>query len=357
MKISIIGVGLIGGSIAKGLKKKDPKIHIHGFDKTEVIQKALKDGTVDSALKTIDDSVDSDIIFLCLPPELSLFVLEEIGPNICEQTIISDVCGVKGVFAYKWKNLQSKGLYVGGHPLTGKDKAGYEHSEADLFENTIYTLSNLYEGNEKINKLITTIEKLGARIRFLDPYLHDKIAATVSHLPQTIAVSLLLTASESEKGVNFLDFASGGFTDITRIAAIDFSLWDSLYRNNKRAIIPAIELFQKHLNLVKHAIHNKEFQKLGEMFKNARNSRDLIPKNTKGFISPLFDLFIEVHDTHGVIAKITSVVAKKSINIKDIELLKARENMSGSLRLSFDSKEALEKAHKYITKEGYTIYE
>jgi prephenate dehydrogenase len=356
MKISIIGTGLIGGSIAKGLKKNNPKIHLQGFDKTEVIQKAMKDGTIDTALKTIDDSVDSDIIFLCLPTELSLFVLEELGPNISPNTVISDVCGVKGIFAYKWKNMESKGVYVGGHPLTGKDKSGYDNSDADLFQNSIYTFTNLFEGDPRIDKLIETVDQLGARIKFMDPYLHDKIAACMSHLPQTIAVALLATANESEKGINFLDFASGGFTDITRIAATDFTAWDSLYRNNKRAIIPAIEQFQKNLNLVKHAIHNKEFQKLSEMFRNARNSRDLIPKNTKGFIRPLFDLFVEVNDELGVIAKITSVIAKKSINLKDIELLKARENMSGSLRLSFESEETMEKAKKYILKEGYTIY-
>ena len=134
--ISIFGLGLIGGSLAKALKNSKQKIEISGFDKDSVTEIALRLKIIDRKIDSISESLNSDIIFLCLPTDLSLEYFKKLAPQLKEGTIISDVCGVKGIFEDEWKKImasiptiggKSSGFYIGGHPMTGKEKGGFEN--------------------------------------------------------------------------------------------------------------------------------------------------------------------------------------------------------------------------------------
>jgi prephenate dehydrogenase len=216
--VSIVGLGLIGGSIAKALKNSGKAFYISAFDKPSVLNSAMEQKVIDSRLDNIGRAENSEIIFLCLPTDLSLSNLIQLAPVISENTVITDVCGVKGIFEREWRSLKSKGIYIGGHPMTGKESGGFENSDPLLFENSVYIISNSEKNPHNLNKLIEIIHLLGARIRFLDPFIHDKIIAQVSHLPQLLAVSLVNSVSKNDNGINYLDFAAGGFRDMTRIA-------------------------------------------------------------------------------------------------------------------------------------------
>ena len=247
--ISIIGLGLIGGSIAKGLKRGSTQIKILAYDKPEVIKKALIDGTIDYGLKSVEES----IIFLCLPIELTLEVFDKIMPISGENTIVTDVCGIKGALEDKRKNIKSKGIYIGGHPMTGKEKGGYENSDELLFENAVYILSDTEKENPKTKDLTDIIKLLGARIIFLNPNVHDKVVANVSHIPQLLAVVLVNSASKKSDDINNLDFAAGGFRDMTRIASSDFNIWESVLKLNKNEILQ--QAVYRHFSLHNRLIH------------------------------------------------------------------------------------------------------
>lgn len=355
-KIAIIGLGLIGGSIAKALKKSEPNIYISAFDKPEILAKAIYEKTIDCSLQNYKSCIEYDIIFLCLPLEQSLLVMEEIAPLAKDNTLITDVCGVKGAFEKKWDELQSKGCYIGGHPMTGKEKGGYDNSDALLFENAVYILSET--GNKSpqmLDMLIELIKILGARIRVLNSYEHDKVVANVSHLPQLLSVALVNNAAQSDGTVNNLDFAAGGFRDMTRIASSSFNIWESVIKYNKSEILETLENLQTKLSDIYNYIEKDDTEKIGNMFVNSAEKRDSIPKNTKGFINPLYDIFVYVQDRPGVLLTITSSLFSFGIDIKDMELLKIREGSGGTFKLSFVSYEVAVRSAEILRNNGFQV--
>lgn len=351
--ISIIGLGLIGGSIAKALKKSDLSLNINAFDKPDILTLALEDQTIDSKLLDITDALESDLIFICLPVNLSLDVFSKLAPKLKQNTIITDVCGVKGIFKKTWDSLKSEGIYIGGHPMTGKEKGGYKNSDPLLFENSIYILTDCdYDKIKKIG-FEEIIRGLGSRITCIDSDVHDLVVANVSHMPQLLSVALVNSSVGQNSQRSFIDFAAGGFRDMTRIASSDFSIWEPIVHHNREKILDALSQLSAELEEVKKMVTEGDFKKLDQKFENARIKRDEIPRNTKGFLTPLFDIFVFVKDEPGVISKISSALSVHNLNIKDIELLKIREGSGGTFRLSFESAEDAEKAHEYLRKVGY----
>jgi len=352
MKIAILGLGLIGGSLAKAIKNVRPDIFISGFDLPEITAQAFVENVIDEQLLSSIDVKDSDIIFLCLPTELSIQEIERLAPVVKSGSIITDVCSVKRVLEKKWDLLQSDGKYIGGHPMTGKEKGGFENSDPILFENAIYILTGKEAELPSSQTLIDLLTAIGAKIKFLDASLHDTIVANVSHLPQLVAVSLVNAALNGDQHA-FKDFAAGGFRDLTRIASSDFLIWEQIIRKNRIHILTALTKFQKTIADISTSIEKEDFSSLKLAFEKAKEKRDEIPKNSKGFLNPLSDIFIFVKDEPGVLFKMAEILFRNNISIKDVEILKMREGTGGTMRLSFDTKEIAKKAKGLIEQVGF----
>ena len=357
INISIIGLGLIGGSIAKALKNSSQAIFISAYDKKEVLDKAVKEKVIDQKLKNPEQAINSDIIFLCLPLEANLKTFKKLAPKLNVNSILSDVSGIKLAFQKEWERIDSKGIYIGGHPMTGKEQGGYDNSDPLLFENSVYIVTEDLTKGKPYNNFRKIIEQLGSNILQIPAKQHDVIAASVSHLPQLLAVTLVNTASLKTNEYNFLDLAAGGFRDLTRIASSDYNIWDEVIHQNKKQIITAIEEFSYELENVKKWISQDNSTKLSELFEDARKSRDEIPKNSKGFLTPVHDVFIFVKDEPGVISNISTKLYQANINIKDIELLKIREGNGGTFRLSFATKKIAESAKLILSDLGFKFRE
>jgi prephenate dehydrogenase len=352
MKIAILGLGLIGGSLAKAIKNVRPDIYVSAFDLPEVTSLAINEKVIDEQLTSSIEVKDSDIVFLCLPTELSIKEIENLAPVVKPGCIITDVCSVKEVIEKKWRSLQSRGIYIGGHPMTGKEKGGYENSDPILFENAIYILTGKEAELPSSQTLIDLLSAIGAKIKFLDASLHDTIVANVSHLPQLVAVSLVNAALNGDQHA-FKDFAAGGFRDLTRVASSDYLIWDQIIRNNRKQILTALSRFQKTVAELYSSIEKEDFASLQNAFEHAKEKRDEIPKNSKGFINQLSDIFIYVKDEPGVLNMMTSVLFQNNISIKDIELLKMREGTGGTIRLSFDNDAIATQAKTLIESIGF----
>ena len=352
MKIAILGLGLIGGSLAKAIRNVRPDIFISAFDLNEVTKLAFSEKVIDEQLSSSIEVKDSDIIFLCLPTELSIKEFEKLAPVVKSGCIITDVCSVKEILEKKWTTLQSKGTYIGGHPMTGKEKGGYENSDPILFENAIYILTGKEASLPSSQAFINLLSAIGAKIKFLDASLHDTIVANVSHLPQLVAVSLVNAALNGDQQA-FKDFAAGGFRDLTRIASSDFLIWEQIIRNNRKQILAALNGFQKTISDVALSIEKENYSELQIAFEQAKERRDEIPKNSKGFINQLADIFVYVKDEPGVLHKLTTILFQNKLNIKDMELLKIREGTGGTFRLSFDSEDIAQKAKTLIESIGF----
>ena len=353
-KISILGLGLIGGSLAKSLKNSGKEFEIKGFDKNPVLEEALRQKIIDAKIDSPEESLNSEIIFLCLPTDLSLKYFRKLSPKLKKGSIISDVCGVKGIFQDEWKKIKSSGFYVGGHPMTGKEKGGIENSDPLLFENSLYLLSEKGNDFPEINHFTDVIKLLGCRIRFIDPYLHDKVIAYVSHLPQVLAVSLVNSLKENKK-INYLDFAAGGFRDMTRVASSDFEIWEPIFRYNKSEIVSSIDDLIMRLKSVKKSVKKGDINLIKKEFKSSKKKRETVPSNIKGFLNPVYDVFIYAEDKPGSLYIMTELLFKNSINIKDIELLKIREGTGGTFRISFETNSNAEKAKELLVKSGFKL--
>jgi prephenate dehydrogenase len=353
--ISIIGLGLIGGSIAKALKLKDESLVINAYDREKVCAAALAEKIIDNSLPHYTSSLDSELIILALPIEESLKVFKELAPGLKSGCILTDVCSVKGVFESLWQELDSRGVYFGGHPMAGKESGGYENSDPYLFENAVYAVSDKAVNNPAASGLISIIESLGARVKFLDPYIHDRAAAYISHLPQTVAVSLVNSLPPASDNLNFTELAGGGFRDMTRIASSDFTIWESIYKHNKEEILASLEKLQDKLAEYSGYIKSEEYDKLRNEFLLSSQTRNAIPKNAKGFLRPLYDIFVYAKDEPGAINGMSTALYARNINIKDIELLKIREGEGGAFRLGFASKEEADKAKAALKENGFRI--
>lgn len=357
IEIAIIGLGLIGGSIAKALKKSSVPFYITAFDTEETLCLAMDESVIDKKLSKVEQAVDADIIFLCLPVDLSIDAFIKLIPLLKDRTILTDVCGVKGIFKKTWDMLSVKGSYIGGHPMTGKEKGGYRNSDPLLFENAVYIISETAINSDAAEKFLSVIKLLGCRIIPLDPFLHDKVVANVSHLPQILSVALVNNASKNSTGnKNNLDFAAGGFKDMTRIASSNYNIWEPVLKHNKEEILSSLDSLLEELSKFKKYLISDNSEDIGNFFESARTMRDVIPKDTKGFISPLFYISVYVKDEPGIISRISTALFNESINIKDIELLKIREGSGGTFRLAFDDQSDSEKAKIILNRIGFEVY-
>lgn len=352
--VSIIGLGLIGGSIAKSLKVSGFPISISAYDLPDILETAYLENAIDRKLNTIEEALESELIFLCLPLNSSIEVFKTLSPKLTEKNLITDVCGVKSIFHNEWKDCGSKGFYAGGHPMTGKEKGGFENSDSLLFENSIYILTNEAKEFFGWNDFIEILHALGARVALLNPKVHDIVVASVSHLPQLVAVSLINSANLKDSDINFYDYAAGGFRDMTRIASSAFDIWEPVVKQNKDKILSALDSFHEELHEMRKLISEERFKLLADKFESARIMRDEIPKNTKGMISQLYDVFVYVKDQPGEISKISTALFEKNINIKDMELLKIREGMGGTFRLAFSTPEEAKLAKQVVESIGFS---
>jgi prephenate dehydrogenase len=353
--IAIIGLGLIGGSIAKALKKANPDLFISGFDFEDVLLTAYQDKVIDSRLNKIEDALSSDLIVIALPVDLSIKYFSRLIPHLKEEQIITDVCSVKYSFKKIWDKSSSKGIYIGSHPMTGKEKGGYLNSDELLFENSIFVVTEDLSKGRSQKDFAEIIKYLGANILYIPAKQHDIIAASVSHLPQLVSIALVNTASLKTDDYNFLDLAAGGFRDMTRIASSDFSIWESIINENQNEILIALDKFKAEIDSIKKDVAGNNFDSLHKKFIEANKSRNEIPSNTKGFLTPLYDVFVFVKDEPGVLSKITTELFRNNINIKDLELLKIREGKGGTFRFSFSSEKDSQLAIKTITQAGFEV--
>lgn len=351
--IAIIGLGLIGGSIAKSLKQSNPILKISAYDYSNVLEKAIADKSIDVALTSYKDALDYDLIFIALPIEESLNAFNELATLLNEKQIISDLCSVKGVFADAWQKISSKGCYIGSHPMAGKEKGGYESSDGLLFENSVFIISDYSKKYLLLNDYTNLIKKIGARVTFLNPYLHDKILAKVSHLPQLLSVILVNQAAVNKDGINFLDYGAGGFRDMTRIASSDFAIWKSIITTNRVEILDSLTAFKSSVDKMIAMIKDNDLNDISSEFNKARIAREEIPFNNKGFLSPLFDITIFLEDKPGIISKLSTILFENNINIKDLELLKIREGSGGNFKLYFETEDNAKTAKLLLEQSGF----
>lgn len=359
LRIGVIGCGLIGGSIALSLSKSGHEVFVTDLPSGE---KRIRKQIPKAAFKRTVEELCAEkprVIFVCVPSEHVIPVIRDISARVGNGTIITDVAGIKQPIMDAVRDIPgSDGIvFVGGHPMAGSEKSGVEAAQPFLFQNAVYVLSPLREyPHETILPLLTAIEQLGARILMMDASLHDRIAAATSHLPQLIAVELVNLLGELSAGDDhFNTLAAGGFRDMTRIASSQYTVWNDVIKSNRANIDAVLKTFIRRLERLDGALKDHDDARIAGEFEQARLARTGIRREGKGFLHPLYDVYVVVEDKVGVLKEITSSLANVRVNIKDIELLKVREGSGGMFRLSFDTKEIQDRASEILEQRGFQI--
>jgi prephenate dehydrogenase len=357
MNITIIGLGVIGGSLGLAVKQFVPHAVVTGYDDESKIDSALRRDAIDYGAVSLAASVhDADLIFLCTPVRTIISLLPSIALYCASDTIVTDVGSTKSeIVSAAAKAFCSNGIFIGGHPMAGSEGKGIEHADPLLFQNATYVLCAEAKKKKAAAPLTAVLQSIGARVMFLSADDHDTIAAAISHLPQLIAVAMMtMVGSKNRKHPGYLQLAAGGFRDITRIASSPYGMWSDILSSNsakiRRTVREFADLmlqFEKDLRTVGRQQH------FSRRFASAKTLRDAIPKNSKGFLHPLYELYVSVDDRPGVLSVMTTALYKAKLNIKDIELLKIRDGRGGTFRLSFDSRSDAELAKSVLQQKKF----
>ncbi|MBN3033046.1 MAG: prephenate dehydrogenase/arogenate dehydrogenase family protein [Candidatus Saganbacteria bacterium] len=281
MRIAIIGLGLIGGSLGLGLKKANlPDLKIVGIPRREeTIGQAVALGAIDEGTTDhVKGVADADLIFICTPINLILPVIGEIAPGLRRGAIVTDVGSSKyEIVAAAEKALPKGSYFVGGHPMAGKETTKLEAAEADLFRGKTWILTRTSRTSQRAaDKIKEVIGGLGCSIMESDPKTHDLAVAAVSHMPLAVAAALVNAVAGEAENELMAKTAASGFRDATRIASGDPVLGVDMFLTNKKAVLKMIGAFKRSLAGLEKLIKESSGEKLREELAKAKSFRDSI---------------------------------------------------------------------------------
>lgn len=276
MIITIVGLGVIGGSFAKALKGQGHQVY--GID---VDQKTLKmakdDGTIIEGFVNDKEIVSkSDLTIICLYPSL---VIDFIKNNTFKKgSIISDAVGIKSYFLQEAiKLIDDEVEFVSGHPMAGREKKGYEYASKEVFKNANYILiEHPVNHKEAIKFMEEFVGTLGFKsVKIMSPEAHDEIISFTSQLPHALAVALI---NSDQQKYDTGKYIGDSYRDLTRIANINENLWSELFFRNKKYLLDSINLFENQLDLIKQALQNDDEQLLKDLFIESSKRREGLEK-------------------------------------------------------------------------------
>lgn len=360
LTVAFIGLGLIGGSIARGLKRGAPDTEIMAYMRTRSkLEQARKEGIVDIILDRPDEKLrDCDIIFLCTPVEFNASYLELIRPFLGEGTIVTDVGSTKTSIHETVSALDMESFFIGGHPMAGSEKTGYENSSDHLLENAYYILTPTEKTPDSFTERMTEVAGIiGAIPLVLDYRRHDFIVAAISHLPHLIASTLVNLVHDCDGEDEMMKrLAAGGFKDITRIASSSPVMWEQICMTNEENISVILEKYIEDLKELLASLKNREANTVSRLFESSREYRNSFAETPKGSIAPDYSFSADIVDETGAIAIISAILAGKGISIKNIGINHNREHGEGALRISFYDKASMEAAWTRLKSYNYTLF-
>ena len=277
-KVTIIGIGLIGGSLGKAIRKNHLAREVVGVAQRQAtLTTAIKNQAIDHGYLDVKKAViNADLVVLATPVSIITGILSMIGPHLKRNCIITDVGSSKQSIVHAAQQYLSPSVFfVGSHPLAGSEKRGVQYAQEELFKNSLCimtpTESTHRMARERVKLLWT---KLGCQVKFLSPEEHDRILAYISHLPHVVAYALMETIPPEH-----LTYAAQGLKDSTRIASSSPSMWTDICLGNAKNLIRTLDDLVKNLSAIRKAIIASNPRELTEHFQAGKQKRDTIAGN------------------------------------------------------------------------------
>lgn len=355
-----IGLGLIGGSIARAIREQFPDAKIIAYDINEAsLSLAIKEGIANVATKEIDATfTQCDQLFLCAPVQRNDSNLRILKQFLSPDCLLTDVGSVKTEIHKTVAELGLEAQFIGGHPMAGSERVGFVNSKAILLQNAYYILTPTSSVPQKmVESYQELVTRLGAIPLILSCDLHDYVTAAVSHLPHVISASLVNLVKDSDNADGLMKMiAAGGFKDITRISSSSATMWQQICLTNTQNITNLLDKYIDYLSHFRSLLSERDSENLYQTFDQARIYRESFIDASSGPIKKSFVLTVDIEDEPGAIAAIATILALQQVSIKNIGITHNREYEGGILRIEFYEQESVEKAFTILTGKGYTIH-
>jgi prephenate dehydrogenase len=351
MRVAVLGVGLIGGSIGLAAQEHVEGVEVVGFGRdAERLQGALERGAIRRIAGSIEEAVDgAELCFACAPvgalPELVRTALDASGPD----TVVTDVGSTKEDLVRRAPDPR----FVGGHPIAGAETAGVEHARADLFQDAVWYLTpHEQSGGLLYERLHRFVVDLGARPVAVDAATHDRLVAVFSHLPHVLANVLASQAAArlSEHG-EALRQVGPSFRDMTRVAGANTAMWSDIYRSNRAAIVEEIRGFRRELDEVERRLEAGDVDDWNDRAREDR--RTLLEAGAAG--GPVHELRLTVPNRPGIVAQVALELGRAGVNIVDMALAPAADMRTGAMTLWIAGDAQARRAFELIGGLGFPV--
>jgi prephenate dehydrogenase len=352
VRVAVLGVGLIGGSI--GLAAREAGHEVTGYD-PRAIEAAVERGAVERTATTVGEAVaGAGAIFACAPvgalPALVNEALEA-APDDC---VVTDVGSTKRALAAAIDDER----FVGGHPVAGLEVAGVQHARADLFKGASWYLTPLpHSSGVLFERLHGLLVSFGALPTAIDPESHDRLLASVSHLPHVLANVLVAQAARTRSREDEpLPRIGPSFRDATRVAGANSAIWTDIYVQNAEAIADEVEAAAERLTGVARMLRERDATALRDWNDAAREDRRrLLESELAG--GAVHELRVSVPNEPGIVAALALALGRGGVNIVDMALAPAPDFQSGAITFWVSGDGAAERAAKLIAEQGYPVGE
>lgn len=357
-KVLLVGLGLIGGSMALAIKKAH-QVHVIGCDLNDKEgELALQLGVIDSYTKDLQKAAEeADYIFLATPISAICEILQKLSTyQMKEHVIISDTGSTKQEILKAAEPLVEKGIcFIGGHPMAGSHKTGVVAARVHLFENAFYIFTPTKHTTEtQLEELQDLLSGTLARFQVIDAEEHDKLTGMISHFPHVIAAGIVRQTERFSESHPFTQrLAAGGFKDITRIASSSPEVWLDIIQSNRENVIATLDQWFNEMQSIKSLIEQNDKDGIYAYFNDARTFRDSLPQKGSGAIPSFYDLYVDIVDRPGAIAHVTGLIESLNISITNIRIIESREEIFGILRISFQNESDRETVQEVLTKARY----
>ena len=351
MRVAVLGVGLIGGSIGLAAKEHVADAEVVGYGRdAERLELARERGAIDRAATSIEDAVEgAQLCFACAPvgalPALVRAALDASG----DDTLVTDVGSTKQDLVSRTPHPR----FVGGHPIAGAETAGVEHARADLFQDAVWYLTpHEQSGGLLYERLHRFLVDLGAQPVAVDAETHDRVVAVFSHLPHVLANVLASQAAArlSEQG-DALRHVGPSFRDMTRVAGANTAMWSDIYRSNRAAIVEEIRGFRRELDEVERRLEAGEVEDRNDRAREDR--RALLEAGAAE--GPVHELRLTVPNRPGIVAQVALELGRAGVNILDMALAPASDMKTGAMTLWIAGDAQAERAGELISGLGFPV--
>lgn len=357
--LGFVGLGLIGGSIAKTVKRISPNTKIIAYNRTYSVTEAAKaEGTIDVACEKVNEEFSScDYIFLCMPIDYNINYLKELPKYMKPGCILTDVGSVKTQIHKAVNELGLEECFIGGHPMAGSEKTGYEASTDRLLENAYYLITPTEKVSQHaIDSYYDFAKEIGCIPMTLSYEDHDFYVSAISHAPHVISAGLVHMVRDCDnKNETMKTIAAGGFKDTTRIAASSPVMWQQICMSNADNVCKVLDDYIQVLSDAKEMFQQKDADKIYSFFDEARQYRSMIGTHSPA-AQDIYELYCDIADETGAIAIFATLLAANQISIKNIGIIHNRDYEKGALHVEFYNKNEYDRAYALLVEKQYVVH-